>query len=45
MVMMEPKNIWFWEEKQGILAIFDLQVTPMSPTKFESIGLSVQERS
>ena len=28
-----------------ILAIFDLQVTPMSPTKFvESIGLSVQEK-
>ena len=27
-----------------ILAIFDLQVTPMLPTKFESIGLSAQEK-
>ena len=27
-----------------ILAIFDLQVTPMLPSKFESTGLSVQEK-
>ena len=27
-----------------ILAIFDLQVTKMLPTKFESTGLSVQEK-
>ena len=27
-----------------ILAIFDLQVTPMLPTKFESTGLSIQEK-
>ena len=26
-----------------ILAIFDLQVTPMLPTNFKSIGLSVKE--
>ena len=26
------------------LAIFDLQVTPVRPTKFESTGLSVQEK-
>ena len=27
-----------------ILAIFDLQVTLMLPSKFESIGLSIQEK-
>ena len=27
-----------------MLVIFDLQVTPMLPTKFASIGLSVQEK-
>ena len=27
-----------------ILAFFDLPVTPMLPTKFESIGLSFQEK-
>ena len=27
-----------------ILAIFDLQVTPMLPSRFESTGLSVQEK-
>ena len=27
-----------------ILAYFDLPVTPILPTKFESIGLSVQEK-
>ena len=27
-----------------ILAVFDLQVTPMPPTNFESTGLSVQEK-